>query len=126
MVKSTSKGADCDHDARPPRDTPISAVALTRAAALFRACGDPERLRLLERLSHAEYCVTELAVESGDGLSTVSQRLRLLRSEGLVSRRREGKHIFYALADQHVADLIHSAIDHAVEPRNHAHEGDDE
>jgi DNA-binding transcriptional ArsR family regulator len=47
--------------------------------------------------------------------STVSQRLRILRSEGLVVRRREGKHIFYALADRHVADLLNNALAHAEE-----------
>ncbi|MDQ3034665.1 MAG: metalloregulator ArsR/SmtB family transcription factor [Myxococcota bacterium] len=109
----------CKHDDSPARRTTIGTLALARAAAIFRACGDPERLRLLERISHGEYCVTELAAESGEGLSTVSQRLRLLRSEGLVSRRREGKHIYYSLADQHVSDLITSALEHALEPRVH-------
>ena len=114
------------HDDAPARRATVGTLALARAAALFRACGDPERLRLLERLSHGEFCVSELAAESGEGLSTVSQRLRLLRTEGLVSRRREGKHIYYALADQHVADLIQSALEHAVEPRAHEHEGENE
>jgi ArsR family transcriptional regulator len=50
----------------------------------------------------------------------VSQQLRLLRAERIVSRRRAGKHIFYSLADAHVSDLIRSAIEHAAEP--HAHD----
>lgn len=118
----------CRHDDAPARRTSVGTLALARAAALFRACGDPERLRLLERLSQGEFCVSELAAESGEGLSTVSQRLRLLRTEGLVGRRREGKHIYYALADQHVADLIQSALEHALEPRahEHHHEGENE
>lgn len=115
----TGETPTCRHDDAPARrGSSIATLALARAAALFRACGDPERLRTLERLSHGELCVSELAAESGEGLSTVSQRLRLLRTEGLVSRRREGKHIYYALADQHVADLIGSAIAHAAEPRH--------
>jgi DNA-binding transcriptional ArsR family regulator len=114
----------CKHDDAPGRRAAIGTLALARAAAIFRACGDPERLRVLERLSHGELCVTEIAAESGEGLSTVSQRLRLLRSEGLLGRRREGKHIYYSLADQHVADLIHSALEHALEPHHHA--GEDE
>ena len=51
----------------------------------------------------------------GEKFSTVSQRLRLLRGEGLVHRRREGTHIYYALADRHVVDLIHNALAHAAE-----------
>jgi DNA-binding transcriptional ArsR family regulator len=61
--------------------------------------------------------VSELAEAAGVGLSTVSQQLRLLRSAYLVTRRRSGKHVFYPLADKHVADLIHAALDHAAEER---------
>jgi ArsR family transcriptional regulator, lead/cadmium/zinc/bismuth-responsive transcriptional repressor len=119
---------ECRHDGASGQTRSVGPLALARAAALFRACGDPERLRLLERLSQGEFCVSELAASSGEGLSTVSQRLRLLRAEGLVSRRREGKHIFYGLFDQHVADLIHTALEHALEPRAHEHQdtGDQE
>ncbi|AKF11418.1 ArsR/SmtB family transcription factor [Sandaracinus amylolyticus] len=122
----TGEKPTCRHDDAPARRGSVGTLALARAAALFRACGDPERLRLLERLSQGEFCVSELAAESGEGLSTVSQRLRLLRTEGLVSRRREGKHIYYALSDQHVADLIQSALEHALEPRSHAHTGEED
>jgi ArsR family transcriptional regulator len=96
-----------------PRAIPDKAFA--RAAGLFRAVSDEARLRLLARLSQGELCVSELAEAAGVGLSTVSQQLRLLRSEHLVTRRRSGKHVYYAMADQHVADLIHAALDHAIE-----------
>lgn len=89
--------------------------ALARAADLFRACGDPARLRTLVRLSAGEACVTELANEFDEGLSTTSQRLRRLRIEGLVKRRREGKHAYYSLADDHVFDLLRVALEHAEE-----------
>jgi DNA-binding transcriptional ArsR family regulator len=59
--------------------------------------------------------VTELAEAAGVGLSTVSQQLRLLRAERIVSRRRTGKHIYYCLADGHVSDLIRNALEHAAE-----------
>ena len=104
----------------------VPAEALERAASLFRACGDPARLRLLEVLSRGEHNVTDLAESSDEGLSTISQRLRLLRAEGLVSRRREGKHIYYGLQDGHVLALIKSAIEHAMHPHEpHDNEGDD-
>jgi len=80
------------------------------AADLFRALGDIARLRTLMILTHQEMCVTDLATSLGEGLSTVSQRLRLLRSERLVAQRRVGKHVYYALADQKIAGLIQSAI----------------
>jgi ArsR family transcriptional regulator, lead/cadmium/zinc/bismuth-responsive transcriptional repressor len=89
--------------------------ALERAAGLFRAAGDVARLRLLELLSQREWCVSELAEALGEGVSTVSQRLRVLRAEHLVVRRREGKHVHYALVDHHVVDLIRAALAHAEE-----------
>jgi DNA-binding transcriptional ArsR family regulator len=76
---------------------------------------DAQRLRVLELLKHGERCVTEIVAAVNEKFSTVSQRLRLLRGEGLIVRRREGTHIFYALADRHVAELIQNARAHADE-----------
>ena len=107
---------DCDasdHAARPHR--PTNPESLERASRLFRALGDAPRLRLLELLASGESCVTEIVQAMNEKFSTVSQRLRLLRSEGLVRRRRSGTHLYYALADQHVMDLIHNALAHAAE-----------
>lgn len=105
---------DCNHEAVPP--IPVSSTeVLERAAAILRAAGEPGRLRLLELLASGERCVTELAELTGDPLPTVSARLRVLRSERLLSRRREGKHQFYALADHHVAELVKGVLEHASE-----------
>jgi len=90
-------------------------VALAAAAAMFRALADPERLRLLVRLASGEACVTDLADESK--LTTVSARLQTLHAVRLVSRRRDSRHIYYALADQHVLDLVRNAMEHADEHR---------
>lgn len=87
--------------------------ALRRAAALFRAVGDEARLRLLYELGGGEQCVTELAEHSGTKLSTLSQQLRVLYAERIVERRREGKHIYYRLADDHVEQLMKAALAHA-------------
>jgi ArsR family transcriptional regulator, lead/cadmium/zinc/bismuth-responsive transcriptional repressor len=100
---------------------PIDERAVHEAARLFRAAGDPERLRLLALLAHGEWCVSELAEALDTGMSSVSQRLRILRSEGLVARRREGKHAYYQLLDAHVADLLDNALAHAAEPIDHPH-----
>jgi ArsR family transcriptional regulator, lead/cadmium/zinc/bismuth-responsive transcriptional repressor len=109
--------ASCAHDPHEPRVPKLEAPALVieQAAALFRALGDSARLSLLARLAQGEYCVTELAAATGEGLSTISQRLRTLRSERLLRRRRVGKHVYYTLADEHVALLIESALAHASE-----------
>jgi DNA-binding transcriptional ArsR family regulator len=104
-----------EHAARGAPKGVASDDALERAARLFRAASDISRLRLLGRLADGEWCVTELAEAVGVGLSTVSQQLRLLRSEHMVRRRRDGRHIYYSLTDRHVMDLVKSALDHAAE-----------
>ncbi len=82
---------------------------------MFRALGDPARLLVMELLSQGELCVSELALLTGQEISTISQRLKVLRAERLIARRRDGKHIYYALADKHVMDLVRSALEHAGE-----------
>jgi DNA-binding transcriptional ArsR family regulator len=88
---------------------------IDRAAALFRAMGEPSRLRLLALLDLGESCVGDIAESLADKLSTVSQRLKVLRAEGLLNRRRDGKHLFYSLADNHVSSLLRNALAHASE-----------
>jgi ArsR family transcriptional regulator len=76
---------------------------------------DAARLQILVLLEGGELCVTQIVAAMGEKFTTVSQRLRLLRREGLIGRRREGNHIYYALADRHVVDLILNALAHARE-----------
>ncbi|WP_394850373.1 metalloregulator ArsR/SmtB family transcription factor [Pendulispora brunnea] len=107
-----------EHAQRSGRRKPVSDEAFERAASLFRTAADVSRLKLLERLADGEWCVTELAEAAGSALSTVSQQLRMLRAERIVARRRAGKHVFYSLADRHVIDMVHNALEHAAE-RSH-------
>ena len=94
---------------------PAEDAVYLRAAAFFFALGDPSRLRLLHALLDGERCVSDIAAGLGEEMPTISQRLRLLRFHGLVSRRRQGKHVFYAPADAHVAELVRGGIQHAAE-----------
>ena len=114
MLSAKERGPGCK-----PTDHPTSLLGsycertVARAVRIFRALGDEARLRTLQLLVDREVCVTELAEATGDSVSTVSHRLRLLRSEGLVERRRVGKHLYYSLADAHVIELLRNALDHA-------------
>lgn len=127
--RAVAAGDDPEHVHEPVCFDELSpAPLLERAADLFRALGDTGRLALLEKLTRGEFCVGELAESSGEALSTVSQRLRRLRGDALVRRRRDGKHIYYTVADEHVAQLIRTALDHALhehEPRGASDEEDD-
>ena len=103
----------CEHDHAEPNLSPPQ--ALQRAAAMFRALGDPARLQLIELLVSGERCVSSLAGFTKQEMSTISQRLKILRQERLVESRRDGKQIFYALADHHVYELVQSALAHSQE-----------
>lgn len=116
----------CEHDATPRAVPTRSPDAVERAVRLFRALGDEPRLRTLDLLIAGEACVSELAAATGERISTVSHRLRLLRAEGLVSRRRDGRHIFYSLADRHVLELVENAMQHAGEPEVAPDDDDDD
>ncbi len=85
-------------------------------AGIFRALGDPSRLRLLHILHGGERCVKDLACQLGITPSAVSHQLRLLRGLRLVRYRRDGKHIYYALDDDHVHSLIREGLDHVRHP----------
>jgi DNA-binding transcriptional ArsR family regulator len=123
--KATATCGPDEHARRRARRKPVPEVAFERAASLFRAAAEVERLKLMDRLSDGEWCVTELAEAAGVGLSTVSQQLRMLRAERIVTRRRAGKHIYYSLADAHVSDLIHNVLEHASEETSHDGDFDD-
>lgn len=117
-VPPHKEGPTCgpeDHARRAASKKVVSEEAFSRAACLFRAAGDVARLKLLDRLAEGEWCVTELAEAAGVGLSTVSQQLRVLRSERIVERRRSGKHTYYSLADRHIIDVITNVLEHASE-----------
>ena len=111
-IALNQRGAHGGHRRRRPVPLP-SWAQIEAAAAIFRALGDPERLRLLLRLAESEACVSELAEDEGEKITTMSARLKTLSLVRLVRRR----HMFYALADEHVLPLIRNAIDHAAERR---------
>jgi len=91
-----------------------SAAAL---AETFKVLGDPTRVRILDALARAEVAVCDLADVLGLTQSAVSHQLRLLRSMRLVRSRREGRHIFYALDDDHIARLFKQGLEHVQERR---------
>lgn len=89
-----------------------SSVALGDLTAVFAALGDPTRLRIIAALVGRELCVCDLASTVGQSESAVSHSLGLLRSLGLVRPRRDGRRVYYALDDEHVASMYGQALDH--------------
>lgn len=93
-----------------PADTEIAQVS-----ALFKLLGDPTRVRLLYALLQVgELPVCDLSDATGATETTVSQALRLLRTAGVVTGRREGRNVFYRLSDGHVRMLLDVTREHAA------------
>jgi len=89
---------------------------IERVSRLFSALADPTRLKILHALMVIdELCVCDLAVIADLSVSAVSHQLRLLRDRDLVHARRDGRMVYYSLADDHISTLMHAGVDHAEE-----------
>ncbi len=84
-------------------------------AELFKALGDPTRVKILFSLMTRELCVCDLAAVIEVSESAVSHQLRLLRSQKLVKFRREGKIVYYSLDDDHIERLFAQGLEHVTE-----------
>lgn len=82
---------------------------------LFKVFGDSTRMRILFVLFEAEVCVCDLAETLHMTQSAVSHQLRILKQNKLVKSRREGKSVFYSLADSHVGTIIAQGLEHIRE-----------
>ncbi len=92
-----------------------SVEKLQQMAEFFGTLADPSRLKLLSALAQQELCVCDLAAVAKMGESAVSHQLRVLRSQRLVKYRREGRKIYYSLADSHVMNLYAEVAAHLEE-----------
>lgn len=84
-------------------------------AELFKVFGDSTRIRILFVLFEAEVCVCDLAQVLNMTQSAISHQLKILKQNKLVKSRREGKSIFYSLADDHVRTMIAQGREHIEE-----------
>ena len=80
----------------------------------FKLLGDPTRIHILFLLMERDACVSDLADRLGLTQSAVSHQLSLLKANKLVRRRRDGKMIFYTLADDHVRMVIEKGTEHVL------------
>ena len=84
---------------------------------LFKVFGDTTRMRILYSLFESELCVCAIAELLGMTQSAISHQLKVLRENKLVASRREGKTIYYFLADAHVRTIIGQGFEHLTEER---------
>ena len=96
-------------DILPPEDT------LYGLADLFKTFGDPTRIRILYTLAEGELCVCDIAETLSMTQSAISHQLRVLKQMSLVRFRRDGKTIYYSLADSHVETILANGLEHVNE-----------
>ena len=90
-------------------------LTLYDLAELFKIFGDSTRIRILFLLFETEMCVCDIAAALQMNQSAISHQLRILKQNKLVKNRREGKSIFYSLADEHVRTIINQGLEHIEE-----------
>ncbi len=88
---------------------------LDRLAQVFKALGDPTRLKIVMALIGGEMCVCDLSAFLRLSESAVSHQLRRLKDSGLVRHRRDGQILYYSLKDEHVTGLLNLGLEHARE-----------
>ena len=84
-------------------------------AELFKVFADSTRMKVIYALLEDELCVCDIANIVGTTQSAISHQLRILKQNKLVKSRREGKSVFYSLADQHVRTIIGQGMEHIDE-----------
>ena len=94
------------------RTANLSRATASLVAATFKALSDPTRVRIVAAILEEERCVHDLCEELDLEQSTVSHQLRVLRDKQLVRHRKEGRHVYYRLDDEHVRSLLETALDH--------------
>ncbi len=88
---------------------------LYELADFFKIFGDSTRINILFAIDSAPMCVCDIAELLGMTKSAVSHQLKILRQSDIVTYRKSGKNVFYALADDHVRDIIEKALEHIKE-----------
>lgn len=90
----------------------IPETTAAQLADLFKALGDPTRVKMIHALVQSELCVHDLTEVLSMGQSAVSHQLRLLRNMRIVKRRKVGKTVFYSLDDDHVEQIFLLTLQH--------------
>ena len=97
------------NDQMPPEDR------LYDLAELYKVFGDSTRIKILYALFEAELCVCDIAQLLGMTQPAISHQLRILKQMNLVRTRREGRTVFYSLADGHIASILSQGMEHIKE-----------
>lgn len=109
--------AYCIHEELIQKQRIPSETTVARIANLFKVFGDQTRVRILYSLSQGELCVCDIAEILKMTQSAISHQLRTLKQSQLVKSRRDGKTVYYSLADSHVETILNQGMEHVEEIR---------
>lgn len=104
----------CNHSTVKPEDM-LPDEDICDLADFFKVFGDSSRLKVLWALHQGELCVTHLAELLGMSAPAISHQLKILRQSHLVRTRRDGKNVYYSLADDHVQRILEMGLEHTDE-----------
>lgn len=88
---------------------------MQQLAEFYKVFGDPTRIKILCTLFQSELCVCDLAEVTNMTQSAISHQLRVLKQMKLVKNRREGKTVYYSLADAHIQSILNQGMEHIAE-----------
>ncbi|MGG1651035.1 ArsR/SmtB family transcription factor [Paenibacillus sp. NRS-1783] len=122
-MKSETEALDCesachgsDKEIEHIKSSLVEDSIAYKMSELFKALGDPTRIKLIYALAQKELCVHDLTQVLNMGQSAVSHQLRYLRNLRIVKRRKEGKTVFYSLDDNHVEQIFLQTHQHISHP----------
>ena len=93
----------------------IDEIMASDLADIFKVFGDTTRIRILAALYQKEICVQELAQILNMNQSAISHQLKVLKLNKLIKGRRDGKQVYYTLADDHVSTILSMGLEHLSE-----------
>lgn len=96
------------------RDNLLKMEELQSLSAIFKALGDPTRLKILHCLKQKEMCVCDISAIVEMSQSAISHQLRVLRNLRIVKYRKEGKMVYYSLDDEHIFRILDEGTNHVL------------
>lgn len=94
------------------KDNALSDEVLQEISGIYKAIGEPSRLKILLALTEGDMCVYHISEVTGQKQSLTSHQLRVLKSSNIVKSRREGQTIIYSIADEHIKAIINMSLIH--------------
>ncbi len=122
MTKCKCVSCDCNiihgENVNNVREVMLNDEILLDIADFYKALSDSTRIKIINALDNAELCVCDISALLNMTKSAVSHQLQNLKEMALVKSRRQGKEVYYSLADNHVREVFEISIEHVMEKKN--------